>query len=321
MDTGDDALVWRREHGRALVATVDFFTPIVDDARLWGQVAAANAVSDIYAMGGEPLFALNLVAWPKDQLPLELLGEVLAGGAETAAAGGWVVGGGHTVDGPEPMYGQAVVGEVDAGSMLTNAGGRPGDALVLTKPIGTGLLATADKRLPATETAPGGRWSDTYQAAAANMTRLNQVAAGAARASRASAATDITGFGLLGHLHKLALASGVAAVVDAASVPVLPGAWALLDEGFVPGGSARNRDFIRPWVDDGDDERVLTMLADAQTSGGLLFACPPPAAAVAVTELTGTGHSAAVIGELVEGRPGSIRLISNGGPTIRHSLP
>jgi selenide,water dikinase len=307
--------VWRRENGRALVATVDFFTPIVDDARLWGQVAAANSASDIYAMGGQPLFGLNVVAWPKDKLSLDLLGEVLAGGAQAATAGGWVVAGGHTIDGPEPMYGQAVVGEVEIDSMLTNAGGKPGDALVLTKAIGTGLLATALKRLPPAQTAPGGRFAETYQAAVASMTRLNRTAAACARASGASAATDITGFGLIGHLHKLALASGVSAVVDVDSVPVLPGARTLLDEGFVPGGSTRNRDFMRPWIDDDPDERALTMLADAQTSGGLLFACPPQAAKVAVDELAGSGHAVAVIGELTAGHPGTIRLISNGGPT------
>ena len=307
--------MWRRENGRALVATVDFFTPIVDDARLWGQVAAANSASDIYAMGGQPLFGLNLVAWPKDKLSLDLLGEVLAGGAQVATAGGWVVAGGHTIDGPEPMYGQAVVGEVEIDSMLTNAGGKPGDALVLTKAIGTGLLATALKRLPPAQTAPGGRYAETYEAAVASMTRLNQTAAASARASGASAATDITGFGLIGHLHKLALASGVSAVVDVDAVPVLPGAWTLLDEGFVPGGSTRNLDFMRPWIDDGPDERALTMLADAQTSGGLLFACPPQAAKIAVDELAGSGHAVAVIGELTEGRPGTIRLITNGGPT------
>ena len=315
VDTGDDALVWRRDGGRALVATVDFFTPIVDDARLWGQVAAANSASDIYAMGGQPLFALNLVAWPKDRLSLDLLGEVMAGGSQAATEGGWVVAGGHTVDGPEPMYGQAVIGEVDIDSLLTNAGGKPGDVLVLTKAIGTGILATAVKRLPQAETASGGRLFETYAAAVASMTRLNLTASVSARASGASAATDITGFGLLGHLHKLALASGVSAVVDPDAVPVLPGAWTLLDEGFVPGGSDRNREFLRPWIEDGHDERVLTMLADAQTSGGMLFACPPQAAETAVADLAGSGHAVAVIGELVEGRPGTIRLLSKGGPT------
>jgi selenide,water dikinase len=307
-ETGDDALVWRRPSGQALVATVDFFTPVVDDARTWGRIAAANAVSDIYAMGGSPLFALNLVAWPRDQLPLDLLSEVLLGGEETAEEGGWVVAGGHTVDGPEPMYGQAVVGEVDPASMLTNAGGQAGDALVLTKAIGTGLVATAVKRCEPSEVASGGKLAEAYEAALAGMTRLNAEAAATARASGATAGTDVTGFGLLGHLHKLAAASNLAAVIDVEAVPVLPGAWELLEAGFVPGGTDRNREFFEPWVEKTDDERVLTMLCDAQTSGGLLFACRPEAAAAAVAELCGTGHAAAVVGQLLEGAPGSIRL-------------
>jgi len=307
-ETGDDALVWRRPHGQALVATVDFFTPVVDDARSWGRIAAANAVSDIYAMGGSPLFALNLVAWPRDQLPLDLLSEVLQGGAETAEEGGWVVAGGHTVDGPEPMYGQAVVGEVDPASMLTNAGGQAGDALVLTKALGTGLVATAVKRCEPSEVASGGKLAEAYDAALAGMTRLNAEAAAIARASGSGAGTDVTGFGLLGHLHKLALASDLAAVIDVEAVPVLPGAWELLEAGFVPGGTDRNREFFGPWVEKTDDERLLTMLCDAQTSGGLLFACRPQAAAAAAAELRGTGHAAAVVGRLIQGQAGMIRL-------------
>ena len=307
-ETGDDALVWSRPDGRALVATVDFFTPVVDDARTWGRIAAANAVSDIYAMGGSPLFALNLVAWPREQLPLELLSEVLLGGAEMAEEGGWVVAGGHTVDGPEPMYGQAVVGEVDPAVMLTNAGGQVGDALVLTKALGTGLVTTAVKRCEPSDVAAGGKLAEAYDAALAGMTRLNAAAAATARASSATAGTDVTGFGLLGHLHKLALASDLSAVVDVEAVPVLPGAWLLLDGGFVPGGTVRNREFVEPWVEKSDDERLLTMLCDAQTSGGLLFCCRPEAADGAVAELLGTGHAAAVVGQLVEGPAGLIRL-------------
>jgi len=307
-ETGDDALVWRRPDGRALVATVDFFTPLVDDARTWGRIAAANAASDVYAMGGTPLFALNLVAWPREQLSLDLLGDVLAGGAETAEEGGWVVAGGHTVDGPEPLYGQAVVGEVDPDAMLTNAGGRAGDALVLTKAIGTGLVATAVKRSEPSEVEAGGRLAGAYDAALAGMTRLNAEAAAAARASGATAATDVTGFGLLGHLHKLAAASGVSAVVDVGAVPVLPGAWDLLEAGFIPGGTVRNREFLEPWLTAGAAAPVLTMLCDAQTSGGLLFACRPDAAESAAAGLRRTGHAAAVVGRLVDGPAGAIRL-------------
>ena len=307
-ETGDDALVWNRPDGRALVATVDFFTPVVDDARTWGRIAAANAVSDIYAMGGSPLFALNLVAWPRDQLDLDLLGEVMLGGAEIAEEGGWVVAGGHTVDGPEPMYGQAVVGEVDPATMLTNAGGRAGDALVLTKALGTGLVTTAVKRCEPSEVAAGGKLAEAYDAALASMTRLNDAAAATALASGASAGTDVTGFGLLGHLHKMALGSDLSAVIDVEAVPVLPGAWQLLDDGFVPGGTERNREFVEPWVEKSDDKRVLTMLCDAQTSGGLLFCCRPEEAERAVAELLTTGHAAAMIGQLVEGPPGMLRL-------------
>ena len=207
-DTSDDAAVWRRPDGRALVATADFFTPIVDDAFTWGRIAAANAVSDVYAMGGTPLFGLNLVAWPNGELSLDLLGDVMLGGADAAAEGGWVVAGGHTVDGPEPMYGMSMTGEVDPAHLLTNAGGRAGQVLVLTKPLGTGLLATAVKRSERDAVAAGGALHDVYEAGVREMGRLNDAAAAAARAAGATTATDVTGFGLLGHLHELASASG-----------------------------------------------------------------------------------------------------------------
>lgn len=310
LDTGDDAAVWRRPDGHALVATADFFTPIVDDPRTWGRIAAANAASDVYAMGGEPLFALNLAAWPRDRLSLESLADVLAGGAELARDGGWVVAGGHTIDGPEPLYGQAVVGEVTVERLLTNAGGRPGDRLVLTKPLGTGIVATAVKRLSPAAVAPGGAHHLAYAAAVEEMTRLNREARDAALGARASAATDITGFGLLGHLHRLAAASGVAATIEAPAVPLLPGAAALAEAGFVPGGTERNLAAARPFVD-ADVELTggdLTLLADAQTSGGLLFACPEAAAAEAVRYLAGLGHTPAVVGALTAGEPGRIRV-------------
>ncbi len=289
------------------MATADFFTPIVDDARTWGRVAAANAASDVYAMGGTPMFALNLVAWPRGELSLEVLSEVLAGGEEQATTGGWIAVGGHTVDGAEPMYGQAVIGEVDPDRLLRLVGGRPGDRLVLTKPIGTGLLATAVKNLdPAETTEPGGRWQPTYAAAVTEMTRLNDVAARVALEARATAATDVTGFGLLGHLRNLALASGLAAELTTWEIPVLPGAWDLLDAGYVPGGTHRNLSFVRPYLDTDEDEHVLTLYADAQTSGGLLFATEEHAARDAVSELRALGHAAAVVGRLTEGEPGRI---------------
>ena len=308
-ETGDDAAVWRLEEGRALISTADFFAPVVDDAHTWGRIAAANAASDVYAMGGTPRFALNLVAWPHGELPLEILSDVLAGGAAAAAEGGWTVVGGHTVDGPEPMYGQAVTGEVDEESLLTNAGAQPGQSLVLTKPLGTGLLATAVKRSDPEAIQPGGWLAETYTEGVAEMTRLNDEAASVALGAKATAATDITGFGLLGHLQKLAAASGTGAVIRADSVPVLPGAWDLLDQGFAPGGTTRNLDHVRPMVRGTNDQRILTMLADAQTSGGLLFSCPPAAAADAAGRLAASGHGAAVIGELTATDPGTVLVV------------
>ncbi len=308
VETGDDAAVWRRGDGRALVSTADFFTPIVDDARTWGRIAAANAASDVYAMGGVPLFALNLVTWPRDLLPLELLAEVLDGGRSMADEGGWAVAGGHTVDGPEPMYGQAVTGEVDLEHLITNAGVRAGQVLVLTKPLGTGLVATAIKRLDPAETAPGGRFGALAAEAVKEMTRLNDVAARVARSAGATGGTDVTGFGLLGHLQKMALASGVGAVIRTDDVPLLHGVADLFDEGFVPGGTTRNVDHVRPHVTGDRSDRTLTLLADAQTSGGLLFGCPADRVADAVAELRDTGHRAAAIGVLVDESPGSIRV-------------
>ena len=307
-DTGDDAAVWRRPDGRALVSTADFFTPIVDDATTWGAIAAANAVSDVYAMGGTPLFALNLVAWPKDELPLDLLGEVLAGGQQVADEGGWIISGGHTVDAPEPMYGQSVTGEVDEELVLSNATAVGGQRLVLTKALGTGLLATAIKRRPAEAVAPGGELAEIYEAGVASMTRLNAEAAEAAAAAGSHTGTDVTGFGLLGHLHKILDASGLGASIDIAAVPVLAGAWDLLDEGFVAGGSERNLEHVESHLR-GGDRRIRVMLADAQTSGGLLFACDAAAADEAVDRLRATGHAAAVIGELHEAEPGVTHLI------------
>lgn len=305
-ETGDDAAVWRIGEGRALISTADFFAPVVDDPHTWGRIAATNAASDVYAMGGTPRFGLNLVAWPHGDLPLEVLTEVLAGGAAAAADGGWAVVGGHTVDGPEPMYGQAVTGEADEESLLTNAGAQPGQSLVLTKPLGTGLLATAVKRSGPEAIEPGGWLAEAYAAGVAEMTRLNDEAASTALEAKATAATDITGFGLLGHLQKLATASGVGAVIRAEEVPLLPDVWEMLDQGFAPGGTARNLDHVRPWVRGSDDQRTLTMLADAQTSGGLLFCCPPAAAAEAVARLIAAGHSAAVIGEVSASDPGAV---------------
>src|SRR5437899_5933036 len=245
---------------RAIVATVDFFTPIVDDPYDFGRIAATNAFSDIYAMGATPLFALNLVGWPRDGLPFDLLGEVLRGGADVTRAAGAFLLGGHAVDDPEPKYGMTVIGEVHPDRIVTNAGARAGDALVLTKPIGTGVLTTALKRdlLAEADLAP----------AVAAMTTLN---AGAARALRAvgdgvHAATDVTGFGLLGHLHSMLEASGASAEVTARLVPLLPHARDMAARGAVPGGTQRNLASLADSVSfaAGVDETTRVLLSDAQ---------------------------------------------------------
>ena len=312
-DTGDDAAVWRRPGGRALIATVDFFTPIVDDARTWGAIAAANAASDVYAMGGRPLFALNIVAWPRARLPLDLLGEVLAGGEQTATAGGWLVVGGHTVDGEEPLYGQAVIGELDEADLLANTGGLPGQALVLTKALGTGLVATATKRLDPVAVQPSGRLGATYAAAVAGMTRLNAQAAEVARRAGATAATDVTGFGLVGHLRKVAAGSALGARIDLERLPVLEGVRGLIDEGFVPAGTGRNLADVAGslrWVSEAARSHWEPVIGDPQTSGGLLFSCPPESADEAVAQLLASGHQAARIGELrADLGPGTIELV------------
>jgi selenide,water dikinase len=279
------------------VVTTDFLTPVVDDARTWGRIAAQNAVSDVYAMGGRPLFALNLVAWPRDELPLAMLGEVLAGGADIGAESGFLVVGGHSVDDPEPKYGLAVVGEVAPDRILTNTGLRDGDALVLTKALGVGVATTAIKR--------GEASAEVLAAAVASMTASNAPAAQAALDAGATGATDVTGFGLLGHLAKTVAASGVDAEIDVAAVPIPPGIRALAEAGIVPGGSVRNRDWVLPMVDVGRyGELDVLLLADAQTSGGLLFGATPDAAAAAVAKL---GQPAAVIGRVRTGT-GRIRL-------------
>ncbi len=315
-DTSDDAAVWRLDGDRLLVNSTDFFAPIVDDARTWGRIAAANAVSDIYAMGASPLFALNLAAWPRDALPLDLLGEVLAGGADAAADGGWVVAGGHTIDAPEPLYGMSVTGTCrpasDGTGLLTNAGGQAGQALVLTKPLGTGLLATALKRSGPEAVEPGGDLHAAYEAGVAEMCRLNDAAAAAAIRAGATAATDVTGFGLLGHLAELAAASEASAVVDAGAVPLLPDVVGLATGGFVPGGTGRNLDHLAERLD-GSDELTRTVLGDPQTSGGLLFSCDPARAGDAVRELRDSGHDAAVIGELADGSSGTAGSITIAG--------
>ncbi len=298
--TADDAAVWRLDADRALVFTADFITPVVDDARAWGRIAAANAVSDVYAMGGRPLLALNVVAWNDDELSLELLSEVLEGGIDVATDTGFLVVGGHTVDDPEPKYGMALVGEADPDRLLTNAGVEPGQSLVLTKPLGIGIITTAVK---------AGRAPEAVVArAVAGMVRTNAEAAAVALDVGATGATDITGFGLLGHAGRMALESAVDLSFDASSVPFIEGAADLVAEGIVPGGTRRNLAFIDGRLDRvGVGELTVTLLADAQTSGGLLFGVDAERADEAVSRLRDTGHEAAVIGEAHEGT-GRLRL-------------
>lgn len=287
--TGDDAAVWRLDDGRALVATTDVITPVVDDARTWGRVAATNAMSDVWVMGGRPLFALNLVFWNHDELGPEPLAEVLGGGAEAAAAAACAVVGGHSVTDPEPKYGLAVIGEVDPARLLTNAGLRPGDAVVLTKALGVGVITTAIKT--------GDADPAHVEAAVASMTTPNALAARVALDAGATGATDVTGFGLFVHLGRMAAESGVAVEIDTFAVPVLDGVRDLVQRGIVPGGTRRNLEFASGFLDPGDlDAAELLVLADAQTSGGLCFGAQPEAAAEAVAVLQAAGQPAAVIG-------------------------
>jgi selenide,water dikinase len=287
--TADDAAAYRVSDDLAIVTTVDFFTPIVDDPYDFGRIAATNALSDVYAMGGRPLTALNLVAYSLEQLGEEVLREILRGGSDAAGAAGCAIVGGHSIDDPEPKYGLAVTGAVHPDRLLRNSTARPGDALYLTKPVGGGVASTAMKR---------GLASGELTAATIDvMTTLNREASEQALAGNASAATDVTGFGLLGHLHELTEASGVSAEVDAYEVPAIEGVIDLLQspEPPVAGGTRRNREWVEQWVDwdDSVPEDRRWLLCDAMTSGGLLVAAAPDGNA------PGTK-----IGGLVEGEPG-----------------
>ena len=297
----DDAAVVRIADDRALILTTDFFTPIVDDPFTFGRIAAANALSDVYAMGGRPLWCLNVVGWPRDRLPLDALGEVLRGGAETVARAGARILGGHSIDDPEPKYGLMVVGDVHPDRVTTNAQARPGDRLVLTKPIGTGIVTTAIKK--------GSAPDDAVRVAVESMTALNDGAAAAAAAAGVRACTDVTGFGLLGHLASLLQASGAAAEIRAGDVPRLAGTRRLAEQGHVPGGTRRNLDAANETTtwDPALDEVERLILADAQTSGGLLLAVGEPGLPRLLEQLAARHTlAAAEIGTVVAGRPGSI---------------
>jgi selenide, water dikinase len=284
LDTGDDAAVVRLQDGLALVSTTDFFTPVVDDPYDWGRIAAANALSDVYAMGGEPVVALNLLAWPRGVLPFELATQVLRGGLAVTREAGCHLAGGHSVDDPEPKYGLAVTGTADPGALLRNDAGRAGLPLSLTKPLGIGVLNARHKAT-----------GEEFPQAVATMTALNRDASRAAVAAGIRCATDVTGFGLLGHLSKLARASGVTAVLDAAAVPYLDGAREALRDGHVSGGTRRNLDWVAPTTDltrIDTDEALL--LADAQTSGGLLLAGEIPGATVIGELVPRTDHTVVI---------------------------
>jgi selenide,water dikinase len=298
---GDDAAVISRDGEAALVLTTDFFTPIVDDPYTFGQIAAANALSDVYAMGGRPRYCLNLVGWPRAKLSLEDLSAVLRGGSDVVRQAGATIVGGHSIDDPEPKYGLVVLGEVRPEHLTTNAAARRGDWLVLTKPLGTGVIATAIKDGAATE--------ETIAAAVRTMTALNDGAARAARTAGVKAATDVTGFGLLGHLRSMLLASGSSARLWADAVPFLADARSLAAGGHVPGGTKRNLDAVSGSTifDEGIPHVDRLLLADAQTSGGLLLAVGPEAAPRLLDALRREGTLAAAhIGVVADGTAGAI---------------
>lgn len=303
LDPADDAAVYDLPglEDRSLVVTCDFLTPVVDDPHEWGRIAATNALSDVYAMGGRPLLALNLLAWPPDLDP-GLVTEVLRGGSRAVGDAGALLAGGHSILDPTPKYGLAVIGDVDRDTILRKGGGRPGDRLVLTKPLGVGVVGTAIKR--------GRASAADARAAAETMTRSNAAASRAAVGARLRGGTDVTGYGLVGHLHEMALAAGLEARIRPSAVPLLPSAARLVADGCAPDGSRRTLTgaLEAGWFVPGDlDTACQLLLADAQTSGGLLLAVAPDAADALVTELhEGGDRAATVVGELADGVPGRV---------------
>lgn len=310
-NTCDDAAVYRIHDDLAMVVTVDFFTPVVDDPFDFGRIAAANSLSDVYAMGARPVIALNLVGFPSRDLPLDLLGEILRGGAEIASEAGCAVVGGHSIDDAEPKYGLVCIGFVHPERITANVGARAGDRLILTKPLGIGILATAIKRNRATH--------GQIDAAVRTMTTLNAAAAEAVQEMRTAvgerdpihAVTDVTGFGLLGHLSEMAAGSGVGVRLSASGVPLLDGVIELAEDGVIPGGTKRNAEWLGEQVrwSEGVSEPLRWALYDAQTSGGLLISVAPEAAPALVGKLQARGTLAAAdIGEITEGPEGEIRI-------------
>jgi selenide, water dikinase len=300
----DDAAVYQLSADMALVATVDYITPVVDDPFTWGSIAAANALSDVYAMGARPIFALNVVNFPRDTLPLEILERVIQGGATKVAEAGVAILGGHSVDDPEPKYGLVALGTVHPERIVRNVGARPGDALLLTKPLGIGILTTAIKRGLASAAA--------IQRAVDVMAALNKVAGEAMIASGAAhAATDVTGFGLLGHLSEMLGAGGIGVRLEADAVPVLEEAWDFVRQDVVPGGTRRNLASVESFVDWSErlspEQRLV--LADAQTSGGLLMAVDPESAAGLLANLHQQGIKAATQVGTFTDNPGRIEVL------------
>lgn len=294
LETGDDAAVYRLQGNLALVQTVDFFTPIVDDPYAFGQIAAANALSDIYAMGGVPFLALNVVCFPVKKLGTEILAEILRGGAEKVAEAGAVLAGGHTVEDDVPKYGLAVSGTVPADAVLTNATARPGNRLVLTKPLGTGVITTAIKA----DMCP----VEVAETAITSMRTLNAAAAGVMREVGIEASTDVTGFGLLGHALEMAVSSGVGLRIEAGAVPLLPGARELAQMGLLPGGAHANARHVQEAVRFAQNvpPDLRDLFADPQTSGGLLMAVTAEKAEDLLHRLHAAGVAAAAIGEVTD---------------------
>lgn len=293
INTGDDAGVFRLSEDLAIVNTVDFFTPVVDDPFTYGQISATNALSDVYAMGGVPRTALNIVCWPQSGLPPEMLAEIMRGGAEKAREAGVVIVGGHSVADDEVKFGMAITGVIDPRRIIRNIGARPGDALILTKPLGTGIIMTAFKRDALAE--------NQYIAAVDSMTRLNAAAASLMLKHDVHAATDVTGFGLVGHALKMAEGSNVTIVFEESDLPVLPGAIELTRSGMIPGGGKRNRDFYAAQVKIADEvaEEMIEIAFDPQTSGGLLIALPEGQSMALLAELHAAEHrDAAVVGRV-----------------------
>jgi selenide, water dikinase len=292
LDPADDAAVYRLDDERALVFTVDFFPPLVDDPRTFGAIAATNALNDVFAMGGVPLLALSVAAFP-EELPTEVLGEVLAGADERVRAAGAILAGGHTIRDDEPKYGLAVVGTVHPDALWPKAGARPGDVLYLTKPLGTGIVLQAERD---GRTPPG-----ALEAAVTSMTELNRAAADTLRPFAPNAVTDVTGFGLLGHVHELASRSGVRAVLDASALPLLPGALGLARGGVKTGGDRRNREYAGEHVQSSADEALETLAYDPQTAGGLLISMPKDRAAVLEATFAGAEQLLARVGHVEAG--------------------